>query len=81
MLRIRPHGAFWASLPLALIGLALLTLVFLLAAIVQAVYFCYNSHYAPILPPLPMAACQLGSIGIVGLSVSGICEPWPVQIP
>lgn len=90
-LRIRPSGTFWASLPLAIVGLALLTLrdgltwnvsqlVFLLAAIAQAIYFCYNSHYAPILPPLPLSACQLGCTGIVGLAVSGVWEPWPTQI-
>ncbi|MGX9334422.1 hypothetical protein ACWYA4_27035 (plasmid) [Klebsiella grimontii] len=68
MLHIRPSGAFWASLPLAMAGLALLTLrngltwnmsqlVFLLAAIVQAVFFCYNSRYVHMIPPLPLAGC------------------------
>lgn len=91
MLSVRPSGAFWASLPLAVIGLALLTLrsgltwdvsqlVFLLAAIVQAVYFCYNSHYAHMIPLLPLAACQLFCTGIAGMTVSGIWEFWPAQI-
>ncbi|EHQ8971413.1 DMT family transporter [Escherichia coli] len=91
MLHIRPSGAFWASLPLAVAGLALLTLrngltwnisqlVFLLAAIVQAVYFCYNSHYTHMIPPLPLAACQLSCTGIAGLVMSGVWESWPAQI-
>lgn len=90
MLSIRPSDAFWASLPVAIIGLALLTLrngltwnvsqlVFLLAAIVQAIYFCYNSHYAHMIPLLPLAACQLFCTGIAGMAISAIWEPWPAQ--
>ncbi|KAA9000776.1 DMT family transporter [Affinibrenneria salicis] len=91
MLRISPARAFWFSLPLAVAGLALLTLrngltwevsqlLFLAAAIVQAIYFCYTSRYARMVPPLPLASVQLGCTGLAAILLSVFIESWPQQV-
>ncbi|TKI02326.1 DMT family transporter [Martelella alba] len=91
MLRARPIRAFWASLPLAVIGLGLLTLhtgltwdvsqiLFLAAALFQAIYFCYNSHYVRSIAPLPLASIQLACTGLASLALSACFETWPKQL-
>lgn len=71
ILKIRPSRYFWEALPIAILGLACLTLFtgqvqfkssqlwFLAAAIVQAIYFCYTSLYTRSVPLLPLTTIQL----------------------
>ncbi|PWC13581.1 EamA family transporter [Brenneria roseae subsp. americana] len=91
MFRQSPSRPFWESLPLAMIGLALLTLTqgwqvsvsqcwFLGAALAQAVYFCVNSRYARTIPVLPLTCIQLFCTGTCGLIISGGYEIWPATI-
>lgn len=87
MLRTRPVRAFWWALPVAVSGLALLTLrqgihiapsqlLFFLAAIVQAVYFCANTKSSRLVPPVPLAAVQLTFTGLLALLLSWGLESW-----
>lgn len=87
MLRARPARAFWGALPVAVCGLALLTLrqgfhvapsqlLFFLAAIVQAVYFCANTKSSRLVPPVPLAAVQLTFTGILALLLSWGLDTW-----
>ncbi|ELX8378890.1 DMT family transporter [Providencia vermicola] len=92
LLKIRPTRYFWQALPVAVLGLACLTLFkgqiqfkssqlwFLAAAIVQAIYFCYTSVYARSVPILPLTTIQLACTGIVGLMLSFFLEEWPTTI-
>ncbi len=91
LLRLKPTRPFWESLPLALLGLAMLTLTqgwrisasqcwFLGAALAQAVYFCVNSRYALSLPVLPLTCIQLFCTGICGVIISVCFETWPSVI-
>lgn len=86
-----PSRAFWESLPLAVAGLALLSLSqgwrlsvsqlwFLCATFAQAVYFCFNSRYARFIPVLPLACVQLLCTGLCGPLVSLCYETWPENI-
>lgn len=92
LLKIRPTRYFWQALPVAVLGLACLTLFkgqvqfkssqlwFLAAAIVQAIYFCYTSVYARSVPVLPLTAIQLACTGVVGLTLSLLLEEWPTTL-
>lgn len=87
MLKARPARAYWECLPVAVIGLALLSLHtpvtfhpsqgwFLLTAFVQSIYFCYTSRCAREVPLLPLTAVQLAITGIAGLLLSVLFESW-----
>ncbi|MFE8146036.1 DMT family transporter [Brenneria goodwinii] len=91
MFKFRPSRPFWESLPLALFGLALLTLTqgwrvsvsqywFLAAALAQAVYFCVNSRYAQKIPVFPFTCIQLFCTGLCGMAISLCFEEWPDAI-
>lgn len=88
----KPTGSFWYSLPFAVTGLALLSVAgewsqssnqlwFLLAAIMLAVHFNFNSLLAQRIPVLLLTCIQLCSIGLMGLVVSVCFEVWPVTVP
>lgn len=88
---IKPARSFWMSLPFALVGLILLSLSggwhqstsqvwFLIAAILLALQFNLNSHYAQRLPTVLLTCIQLFCIGIMGLFVSLLVEHWPDTI-
>ena len=88
----KPTRFFWYSLPFAVTGLALLSVAdkwnqsshqlwFLLAAIMLAVHFNFNSRYAQRIPVLLLTCIQLCSIGLMGLVVSVCFEVWPVTVP
>ncbi|MCV5246052.1 EamA family transporter, partial [Escherichia coli] len=81
MFRQRPQRIFWLSLPIAVLGLARLSLVggwkqsasqlwFLGAALVLALHFNVNSKYSQKLPVLLLTCVQLFSAGCLGLLVS-----------
>ena len=85
--RKAPSSAYWRSLPIAVLGLALLTLGnhssstssqgwFLLTAFTQAIYFRFNSDFSTRVPLLPLTTVQLGVTGLISLTISGIWETW-----
>ncbi|WP_039058867.1 DMT family transporter [Enterobacter sp. Bisph1] len=87
MMKNRPARAWWECLPVAMIGLALLSLQFpitfhasqgwfLLTAFVQSISFCYTSRCAREVPLLPLTAVQLAITGIAGLTISALFETW-----
>lgn len=89
ILKNKPSRYFWEALPVAVLGLACLTLFkaqlefkpsqlwFLGAAIVQAIYFCYTSLYARSVPIFLLTAIQLACTGVVGIVLSLFLEDWP----
>ncbi|EMH6401814.1 DMT family transporter [Providencia rettgeri] len=89
ILKNKPVRYFCEALPVAVLGLACLTLFkaqlefkasqlwFLGAAIVQAIYFCYTSLYTRTIPLLPLTAIQLACTGMTGLVLSFFLEEWP----
>ncbi|SAQ11765.1 drug/metabolite transporter permease [Klebsiella oxytoca] len=94
MMKARPARAYWECLPIAVVGLGLLSLHmpiafhpsqgwFLLTALVQSIWFCYTSKSAREVPLIPLTTVQLGITGIVGLGVSAAVESWdqPFTLP
>jgi drug/metabolite transporter (DMT)-like permease len=88
----KPTSSFWYSLPFAITGLILLSLVggwqqsssqlwFLLAAVMLAVHFNFNSRYAQRIPVLLLTCIQLCCTGLMGLAMSALFEVWPVSVP
>ena len=91
MFRQRPQRIFWLSLPIAVLGLACLSLVggwkqsasqfwFLGAALVLALHFNVNSKYSQKLPVLLLTCVQLFSAGCLGLLVSFFMESFPAEV-
>ncbi|MCC4265076.1 DMT family transporter [Oceanimonas baumannii] len=92
MFRERPGRQFWLALPVAIFGLFLLTsgnglslslgqLLFLLASVSLALYFCLNSRFARRVDPMALTCVQLAVTGILHLIYSALFEQWPEQIP
>ncbi|NVC95747.1 DMT family transporter [Vibrio natriegens] len=91
MFRQRPQRVFWISLPIAVIGLACLSLAdgwkqsasqlwFLGAALLLALHFNVNSKYSQKLPVLLLTCLQLFSAGCLGLVVSYFMESLPSEV-
>ncbi|WP_394211840.1 DMT family transporter [Enterovibrio calviensis] len=88
-----PPRIFWFSMPIAVVGLALLSLGgvgwqlspsqiwFLLAALFLAVHFNLNNRYAQRIPTLVLTCVQLFSTGVVATIASLLTETWPDTIP
>lgn len=87
MMGVRPARAYWECLPVAIIGLALLSLHtpivfhpsqgwFLLTAFVQSISFCYTSRVAREVPLIPLTTVQLVVTGAVGVLFSLLFEHW-----
>lgn len=89
----RPQRIFWFALPIAIIGLILLSfgsgtrwlpsvsqLWFLAAAIILAIHFNFNSKYARKLRPLLLTCLQLFVTGCMGLLASLLFETWPDEV-
>ncbi len=81
----------WLSLPVAIIGLALLSLEggfsfssgqgwFFLAALLFALHFTLVSKQALSVPIVILTAVQLLVVGVVGITVSAWFEPWPAVV-
>lgn len=91
MYKERPAKAFFVALPLAIAGMALLSLrhgftpeksqlFFLVAALTMSVTFILTSRAAAITPAIPLSAIQLTLVGVVAFSLSLIFEQWPNQV-
>ncbi|OCG00395.1 DMT family transporter [Gilliamella sp. wkB112] len=87
----KPLLVFWGSLPIAVIGLAFLTLSngwqaninqiwFFIAALVQAVFFIFNSKFVQRMPILTLVAIQLFCTGFFCFFLSIIFETWPIVV-
>ncbi|OLQ94397.1 hypothetical protein BIY21_00950 [Vibrio ponticus] len=87
----RPKRIFWVSLPVAISGLAFLSLKdgwqsstsqlwFLFNAVVLALHFNVNSKYSQTLPILLLTCIQLFVTGVIGLTASAIFESVPVHV-
>ncbi|MGK9175694.1 DMT family transporter [Yokenella regensburgei] len=94
MMGVRPARAYWECLPVAVIGLALLSLHtpivfhpsqgwFLLTAFVQSISFCYTSRLARDVPLIPLTTVQLAVTGSIGVFFSLLFEHWtqPLTAP
>ncbi|MDF1763831.1 MAG: DMT family transporter [Oleibacter sp.] len=86
--RDRISRSNWVALPLAFIGLALLSLqhgfrpdksqiLFFIAALLLSLTFILNSRAAAHVPSLSLSAIQLSIVGLVALVLSSIFEDWP----
>ncbi len=91
MFRQRPQRIFWVSLPIAVMGLACLSLAdgwqpsasqlwFLGAALLLALHFNVNSTFSQKLPVLLLTCLQLFSAGCLGLVVSYFMESFPSEV-
>jgi drug/metabolite transporter (DMT)-like permease len=85
----------WVALPVAILGLACLSLnlsaehafefepaqlLFLLAALLFAVHFNLISRALATIPAFPLTSIQLLTVGTVASLVALLREPWPSQI-
>lgn len=87
----KPVKTFWVALPVAIVGLLLLSLtggwrqsftqiLFLINAILLALTFCLNSRYVQFMPVILLTCIQLLCVGFIGSVVSLIFEPWPTYV-
>ncbi len=88
----RPATTLFIALPLAVCGLALLSLrdgfhpdpgqiFFFTAALLLSVTFILNGRAAARISALALSAIQLALVGIVALSLSFFLEDWPDAFP
>ena len=88
----RANRAVWSSLPIAVLGLALLALdsqfamgwgelSFLCAAVLFAFTFVLSSRAAAQTSPIALSAIQLIVVGLVALPVSWVAEQWTFDWP
>jgi drug/metabolite transporter (DMT)-like permease len=81
----------WAALAFGGAGLVLLSsrtgfrpatsdLFFVASALVSALHFNLNSRYAGRMPALALTAIQLGVVGVLGIPLSALLEPWPKEV-
>lgn len=86
-----PPISTWIALPVAIGGLALLSLdnglhldsgqlFFLIAATVFALHFNLNTRMVAEVPVLVLTSIQLMVVGVVALSLSWTIEEWPDQV-
>lgn len=91
LFREKPKRAFWFAMPIAVAGLAFLSLKggwqsspgqlwFLFNACLLALHFNINSRLAQSLPILLLTCIQLFVTGLIALMVSSLVETMPEQI-
>ncbi|MDC0611422.1 DMT family transporter [Vibrio sp.] len=90
--RDRPNIAFWCSLPIAALGMFMLSLngggwtlqgsqiVFLCAALMISFQFIANSHVSKWIPTAVLTCVQFFFTGVFALLLSGFVETWPETI-
>lgn len=87
----KPPRAFWYSLPIAFVGLFLLSwsdgwniatsqLWFIAAAVGLATHFNFNSKYSASLPTILLTTLQLFTVGCLGVVLSFFLETWPEEV-
>lgn len=87
----RPLAIFWISLPIAVVGLACLSLSngwhlsvsqfwFFLSALAFAVFFNFNSRFVQNIAVLPLTCIQLFITGMISLTLSCLLEDWPTMV-
>ena len=94
MTRTPPPRPYWECLPIAVVGLALLSLQvplefhpsqgwWLLTAVVQSIWFVYTSRHARSVPAIPLTAVQLAVTAVAGFGLSALTESWsaPIGLP
>lgn len=92
LFRERPKRIFWLSLPIAMAGLASLSLVggwhssmsqlwFAASAALLALHFNVNSQYSQRLPVLLLTCVQLFSAGCLASVIAFFTESMPTSIP
>ncbi|MCG7495677.1 DMT family transporter [Vibrio sp. Of7-15] len=83
----KPKRSFWMALPIAIVGMGLLSLtaswqlatsqlLFLISALLLSFHFNLNKQLTQYLKSLPLVCIQLFSIGLVGIVVSFFTEQW-----
>jgi len=91
LFRETPARSMWIALPLAIAGLALLSLrhgfdpdpgqlFFLAAALLLSLTFILNSRAAARISALALSAIQLCVVGLLSLLLSAFLEDWPGAI-
>lgn len=91
LFKIAPSRIFWISLPIAIVGLMLLSLSngwqqsssqlwFIFSATMLAIHFNCNSRSAQRIPPLSLTCIQLFVTGSLGIFASATTEVWPQQV-
>lgn len=91
MFRERPSAFTFAALPIAILGMALLSLrhgftpepsqiFFFIAALLLSVTFILNSRAAYHVPALGLSAIQLILVGSVTFTLSLFFETWPTEV-
>lgn len=89
--KVAPPAIFWISLPIAVLGLMLLSLSngwqvsssqiwFILSATILALHFNFNSRSAQRISPLSLTCVQLFITGFIGLLISVNMETWPQNV-
>ncbi|PXZ08448.1 EamA family transporter [Gilliamella apicola] len=87
----KPLVIFWLSLPIAVVGLAFLSLSngwhlsvnqlwFLISALAQAIFFVFNSRLVQKIAILPLICIQMFCTGTASLIISVFTESWPSSI-
>ncbi|USD67868.1 DMT family transporter [Vibrio sp. SCSIO 43136] len=87
----KPQRVFWLSLPIAIVGLAFLSIAdgwksdpsqwwFLGNAIIIAIYFNVNAKYAKRMPIMMLTCIQLFMTGVIGLVMSAAFETPPDSV-
>lgn len=87
----KPLSIFWISLPVAVIGLAFLSLSngwqtninqlwFFTSAFAQAIFFIFNSRFVQKIAILPLITIQLFCTGFCCLILSILFETWPATV-
>ena len=87
----KPPRAFWYSLPIAFVGLFLLSwsdgwniatsqLWFIAAAVGLATHFNFNSKYSASLPTILLTTLQLFTVGCLGVVLSFFLETRPEEV-
>ncbi|KUE80492.1 DMT family transporter [Aeromonas schubertii] len=87
----RPGRRYWATLPLAIAGLILLSrstqwgvslslLWFLAAATMLGTQLAVHRHFAQSIPPTWLTCIQLAITGLLGTLLSLLTESWPATI-
>ncbi|MCL1092748.1 DMT family transporter [Shewanella kaireitica] len=91
LFRVRPNRAFWLALPIAVIGMMLLTLTngwqveqsqwyFLLASALLSLHFVLNKRLTASIKPLTSISLQLFVVGLGGVLSLALSQPEAFEV-